>query len=55
MMWWMRRCIAKKALHYPASSMQRKVPGAQRPRHDMRLDEGAGTAQRSDAAAQSVI
>jgi len=44
-----------ETLKKAASGMKRKALGAQRPRHNNELGEGASTAQRSDSPAQQFI
>ena len=47
--------ILRETLNKAASGMKRKAHGAQRPRHNNELGEGASTAQRSDSPAQPFI
>jgi len=46
---------AKEGLHDRRERTERKAHGAQRPRHNNELGEGASTAQRSDPYAQQVV
>jgi len=46
---------AKEGLHDRCERVERKAHGAQRPRHNNELGEGASTAQRSDPFAQQVV
>ena len=51
----MARTSSEETLKKAASGMKRKAHGAQRPRHNNELGEGASTAQRSDSPAQQFI
>ena len=50
-----KRRWPEETLKKAASGMKRKAHGAQRPRHNNELGEGASTAQRSDSPAQQFI
>ncbi|MFN3630598.1 MAG: 2OG-Fe dioxygenase family protein [Casimicrobiaceae bacterium] len=49
------RQTSEEALHNVASGMQCEARGAQRPRHNSELGEGASTAQQSNVPAQQVM